>query len=34
MKYLSIMFIILLLFACGESTESDSENSKEITSEY
>ena len=35
-KYLSIIFISLLVFACGESTDanSDGDRSNEITSEY
>jgi hypothetical protein len=32
--YLNDISIILLLFACGESKDSDNENSKEINSEY
>jgi len=36
MNYLFIIFITLLLFACGESsnTNSDNDNSDEINSEY
>ena len=36
MNYLSIMFIILLLFGCGENsnTDSDNDSSNEINSEY
>ena len=36
MKYLCIIFMILLLFSCGESSDnaSDSDGSNKTTSEY
>jgi len=36
MHYLSIIFITLLLFGCGENSNTDSDNnlSNEINSEY
>ena len=36
MKYLYIIFMLLLLFACGESSDnaSDSDSSNKVTSEY